>query len=119
MVQAMDVSAEVERRTDVLLNERYRLQRTRKNVSVLTNTGISLIAYGANFVALVWCAYRMLLGQMSFGSLTAVIQLVNQLQQFILLGIFRQTIYFGIKSNFMARFFFIAYIYLRCRIFPY
>ena len=36
--------------------------------------------YGSGFVALVWCAWRMLLGQMSFGSLTAVIQLVNQLQ---------------------------------------
>lgn len=80
MVQAMDVSAEVENRTDALLEERYQLQRKRKNVSVATNSGISLIAYGANFIALVWCAYRMLLGQMSFGSLTAVIQLVNQLQ---------------------------------------
>jgi len=80
MVQAMDVSEEVERRTDVLLEERYHLQRKRKNVAVATNTGISLMAYGAEFTALVWCSYHMLLGQMSFGSLTAVIQLVNQLQ---------------------------------------
>ena len=80
MVQAMDVSAEVERRADILMEERYEIQRKRKNVSLLTNTGISLMSYGAGFLALVWCAYRMLQGQMSFGSLTAVIQLVNQLQ---------------------------------------
>ena len=80
MVQAMDVSAEVERRADILMEERYEIQRRRKNVSLLTNTGISLMSYGAGFLALVWCAYRMLQGQMSFGSLTAVIQLVNQLQ---------------------------------------
>ena len=80
MVQAMDVSAEVERRADALLDDRYVIQRKRKNVSLITNTGISLMSYGAGFLALVWCAYRMLLGQMSFGSLTAVIQLVNQLQ---------------------------------------
>ena len=80
MVQAMDVSEEVERRTDILLEERYRLQRKRKNVAVATNTGISLIAYGAEFTALVWCSFQMLQGQMSFGSLTAIIQLVNQLQ---------------------------------------
>ncbi len=80
MVQAMDVSAEVETRADALLEQRYRIQRRRKNISLLTNTGISLMSYGAGFLALVWCSHRLLLGQMTFGSLTAVIQLVNQLQ---------------------------------------
>ena len=80
MVQAMDVSAEVETRADGLLDARYEIQRKRKNVSLLTNTGINLMSYGAGFLALCWCAGRLLLGQMSFGSLTAVIQLVNQLQ---------------------------------------
>ncbi len=80
MVQTMDVSQEVERRADILLEERYVLQRKRKNISLLTNTGISLMSYGAGFLALGWCAWRMLNGQMSFGSLTAVTQLVNQLQ---------------------------------------
>ena len=80
MVQAMDVSREVERRTEQLLDQRYETQRRRKNLSVLTNTAVSLMGYGAGFLALVWCAWRMLQGQMTFGSLTAVIQLVNQLQ---------------------------------------
>ena len=80
MVQTMDVSAEVERRADVLMADRYAVQRKRKNVSLVTNTGVSLMSYGAGFLALVWCAGRMLRGQMSFGSLTAVIQLVSQLQ---------------------------------------
>ena len=80
MVQAMDVSEEVEHRSGALLAERYELQRKRKNVSLITNTGISLMYYGAGFAALCWCGFRLLKGQMSFGSLTAVIQLVNQLQ---------------------------------------
>jgi len=80
MVQAMDVSQEVENRADVLLDQRYGIQRKRKNVSLLTNTGVSLIYYGAGFFALVWCGGRLLEGSMSFGSLMAVIQLVNQLQ---------------------------------------
>ncbi len=80
MVQAMDVSAEVEIRADTLLEQRYQIQRRRKNISLLTNSGISLMSYGAGFLALVWCSHRLLLGQMTFGSLTAVIQLVNQLQ---------------------------------------
>ena len=80
MVQAMDVSEEVEHRSDELLEARYCIQRKRKNVALLTNTGISLLFYGAGFLALCWCSWQLLLGQMSFGSLTAVIQLVNQLQ---------------------------------------
>ena len=80
MVQAMDVSAEMERRADRLMAERYQLQRKRKNVSLFANTGVSLLSYAAGFAALVWCAFKLLHGQMSFGSLTAVTQLVSQLQ---------------------------------------
>ena len=80
MVQAMDVSGEVERRADQLMGRRYAIQRKRKNMSLLANTSVSLMYYGAGFLALGWGAYRMLRGQMSFGSLTAMIQLVNQLQ---------------------------------------
>ena len=80
MVQAMDVSTEVERRGDTMLGQRYAIQRTRKNVSLVTNTGISVMFYGAGFVALTWCSYRLLQGEMTFGTLTAVIHLVNQLQ---------------------------------------
>lgn len=80
LVQAMDVSAEVETRSDILLENRYSLQRKRKNISLLANMSISVLRYGAGFLALCWCAWKLLQGQMSFGSLTAVIQLVNQLQ---------------------------------------
>ena len=80
IVQAMDISEEVERRADILLEERYHIQRKRKNASLITNMGISILYYGCGFFALVWCSLRLLKGQMSFGSLTAVIQLVNQLQ---------------------------------------
>ena len=80
MVQAMDVSHEVERRADGLLEQRYEVQRKRKNVSLAANTGISVLSYGAGFLALIWCAGRMLNGKMSFGSLMAVTQLVSQVQ---------------------------------------
>ena len=80
MVQAMDVSDEVESRSEVLLAGRWAIQRKRKNVSLAANTGVSVMSYGAGFLALAWCARQMLLGRMSFGSLTAVTQLVSQLQ---------------------------------------
>lgn len=80
VVQAMDLADEAESRSDLLMQERYVLQRKRKNISLVTNTGVSIMYYGVGFIALCWCAVRMLRGEMSFGSLTAVTQLVNQLQ---------------------------------------
>lgn len=80
MVQAMDVADEVERRSDVLLDARYKLQRKRKNLSLLTNTGISMMSLGSGFLALCWSAWRMMSGQMTFGGLTAIVHLVGQLQ---------------------------------------
>lgn len=80
VVQAMDISDEMEHRADILLDKRYQVQRKRKNVSLFANTSVSILSYGAGFVALVWCAFQLLHGQMSFGSLTAVTQLVSQLQ---------------------------------------
>ena len=80
LVQAMDISAECESRCDAHLDDRYETQRKRKNMSLLANTSISVMTYGAGFAALVWCSARLLADQMSFGTLTAVTQLVSQLQ---------------------------------------
>ena len=80
MVQALDISGEMERRAGIAMDKRYEIQRRRRNMSLLTNTAVSILYYGAGFLALGWCAWQMLQGRMSFGSLTAVTQLVNQLQ---------------------------------------
>ena len=80
VVQAMDISYEIEGRMNHWLDERYDVQRRRKNVSLTVNTGVSFVFYAAGFVALCWCAGRMLQGEMTFGSLTAVTQLISQLQ---------------------------------------
>ena len=80
LVQAMDLGEEMERRTDGLLDTRYEAQRKRKNISVLFSTSISVMYYLAGFGALAWCAAGLLQGTMRFGDLTAVTQLVSQIQ---------------------------------------
>lgn len=80
VVQAMDLTCEVEKRTDSLLEERYRMQRRKRRVSLTANVGISILYQLAGFVTLVWCAWELLHGKMSFGTLTAMTQLVAQLQ---------------------------------------
>lgn len=92
VVQAMDLAQEVERRSDGLLDERWQLQKKKRRVSLTANTGVSALYYLAGFAALVWCAFRLLHGRMTFGTLNAVTQLVSQLQSpFVgLSGIFPQ-----------------------------
>lgn len=80
LVQAMDISDEMERRCDQQLEDRYAMQRKRKNISLFANTSTSVMTYGAGFAALVWSSAKLMTGQMSFGSLTAITQLVSQLQ---------------------------------------
>lgn len=80
LVQAMDLSDEMERRTGSVMEARYGLQSKRRRVSLVANTGVSVVYYLAGFAALLWCSAGLLGGQITFGDLTAVTQLVSQLQ---------------------------------------
>jgi len=80
MVQSLDVADEMECRADDLMQKRFFIQMKRKNISLTANTCVSIMAYGAAFGALVWCSGSLLQGAMSFGTLTAITQLVGHLQ---------------------------------------
>ena len=80
LVQALDAPEAVSARADALLEDRFALQRRRKHASLLANTCVSVLGYGAGFVTLVWCAAGILQGRMSFGDLSAMTALVSQLQ---------------------------------------
>lgn len=80
MVQAMDISDVMEKRADTLLEKRYQILRKRKNISLISSTCVSVLSLGASFGALVFCANGILNGTMTFGTLTAVSQLVTQVR---------------------------------------
>lgn len=80
MVQAMDISGVMEKRADTLLEKRYQILRKRKNISLISSTCVSVLSLGASFGALVFCANGILNGTMTFGTLTAVSQLVTQVR---------------------------------------
>ncbi len=80
MVQAMDISNEMEKRADTLLGDRYEILRKRKNISLISSTCVSVLSLGASFGALVFCANGILHGTITFGTLTAVSQLINQVR---------------------------------------
>lgn len=80
VVQAMDISNEMERRAGIQLEHRFDLYRKRKNISLVANSCITVMFYVAGFAALVWCSSGILDGIITYGTMSAVIQLVNQLQ---------------------------------------
>lgn len=80
LVQAMNVEQETLRRGDNLLKDHFLLQKKRWTLTLAANTFVAVLAYGSGFGALVWCAYGLYQGTMTFGELTAVTQLVSQLQ---------------------------------------
>lgn len=80
MIQAMDVSSEIEKRAEKLFGNRFSFQKKRRNLSLFANTSISFLSQAASFAALIWCSFNLLNGAMTFGSLTAITQLVSQLQ---------------------------------------
>lgn len=80
VVQAMDMTDEAERRTESLLHRRWLVQRRLKNVSMLGNTFLICACYIAEFAAVVFCSYQLMSQAMTLGSMTAIIQLVSQLE---------------------------------------
>lgn len=80
MVQAMDISGVMEKRSDKLLKERYDIHIKRRNIAIISSTCIGILAYGSSFGALVFCANGILNQTMSFGTLTAVTQLIAQIR---------------------------------------
>lgn len=80
LVQAMDVAHEVEKRSDALMEERWQLQKRKRRFSLTASTCVSILTYGSGFAALVWCSIGVYHSRMTFGELTAVTQLVSQLQ---------------------------------------
>ena len=79
-VQAMDITQEIERRAKQRMDERYVIQRKRRGVSLLSHTAVSVMYYFAGFAALVFSASGLMTGTMTYGTMTAMIQLVNQIQ---------------------------------------
>ena len=80
VVQAMDVSEEMDKRHRAYLDERANLQRKRKNLSILGSGGMTLAIYILYYGSLIICAIQLMRGEITIGTLTAVTQLVSQLQ---------------------------------------
>ncbi len=80
VVKTFGVEERFSQKGDELQQINYRAKMKRRNISILANAGFSFVFNAGYLFALVWCALHVCWRTMSYGTLTAVLQLVSQLQ---------------------------------------
>lgn len=80
MVKVFGIEDTVSQNADNLQNENYKAQLKRRNLSILASSSLGLVFSLGSLYALVYSAFRLYNKSITFGTLTAILQLVNQIQ---------------------------------------
>lgn len=80
IVKVFGIERKMADRNDVNQQEHYRVRMKRRAVGIMANAGFSFVFQMGYLFAMVWGAVQIFSGLMSYGTLTAILQLVNQIQ---------------------------------------
>lgn len=80
VIRAFNVSTKVQNLNQNKTDEYKQARMKRANVSNAGSTGLSLVIQGGYVLGFAWCGIGILQGTISYGTLMAVIQLINQIQ---------------------------------------
>jgi len=80
VVKSFVVEDKIENKTDELQDENYKVKMRRRHFNIVANGGISATFNLGYVFALAFGAFRLLSGSMTYGTVTAMLQLVNQVQ---------------------------------------
>lgn len=80
VVKSFVVEDKIEKNTDELQNENYKVKMKRRHFNIIANGGINATFNLGYVFALAFGAFRLLAGGMTYGTVTAMLQLVNQVQ---------------------------------------
>lgn len=80
MIKIFSIEEKMVKRGERLQKENFAAKMKKRNVSIAANSGLTFIFSFASLFALLRCAFRLYEKSITFGTLTAVIQLVNQIQ---------------------------------------
>ena len=81
MVKVFGVQEQMEQKAQDQQNTYYQARMKQRNFSILAGAGFSFVFSGGYLLAMIWGAAGLMTGAMTFGTLTALLQLVNQIQQ--------------------------------------
>lgn len=79
-VKTFGVEDKFAEKGDILQKKNYDMKMKRRVISICANTGFSFIFNAGYLFALIWCALKVCAKTMSFGTLTAMLQLISQIQ---------------------------------------
>ncbi|MGN0521084.1 MAG: ABC transporter ATP-binding protein [Eubacterium sp.] len=80
VVKAFVVEDKVKENTDALQEDNFKAKMRRRNFGIVANAGLSSVFSIGTVFAVAFGAWRLLNNAMSYGTVTAMIQLVNQVQ---------------------------------------
>lgn len=70
----------VSKKATELQDKMYKIQMKRRNISIVSGLGFSIIFRVSYLYALIWSAYNLYLGKITVGGLTSIVQLISQIQ---------------------------------------
>ncbi len=80
VVKSFVVEDKIEEKTDDLQENNYKVKMKRRHFNIIANGGINATFNLGYVFALAFGAFRLLSGDMTYGTVTAMLQLVNQVQ---------------------------------------
>ena len=80
VIKVFGAGSRVERRNSDNQQAHYDIRMKRRTFGILAGAGFGLVFQAGYVLALVWGAFGICSGSMTYGTLTAVLQLVNQIQ---------------------------------------
>ncbi len=80
MIKVFGIEDVISDKAANLQEENYKAQMKRKNLSIFASSSLGTVFSMGSLYALVWSAYRLYTGEITFGTLTAILQLVSQIQ---------------------------------------
>ena len=80
MIKVFAIEDEMDKKSEELQGMNFKAKMKRRNITVTAYTALSFVFSITSLFALVRCAFRLFTNTITFGTLTAVLQLVNQIQ---------------------------------------
>lgn len=80
VVKTFGVEKQFKEKGDDLQKINYNAKMKRRRISIFANAGFSFVFNAGYLFALVWCALKVCMNAMTYGTLTAVLQLISQIQ---------------------------------------
>ncbi|MBQ7229306.1 MAG: ABC transporter ATP-binding protein [Oscillospiraceae bacterium] len=77
VIQALDLAPQVEHRSDIILDERWQIRKRQRNIGMISKFGTSAISYLSYLVTMLWCAWKLVNGQITYGDVMALTSLVS------------------------------------------